>query len=131
MDPDLERRIRGAYEAFARGDVESVLDNFDAGSQVASPEYALESGEAEGREAAAASFRGTLEWLSLESLDIEELVEGPDGVLVMIRLRGEGRASGVPVDVRYAHAIEFDDDRVQRFTWFETREEGLAAVGLA
>ena len=130
MDPDLERRIRGTYEAFARGDVDSVLDNFDEGSRVANPEYALEGGEAEGREAAAASFQSTLEWLNLESLDIEELVEGPKGVLVMIRLRGEGRGSGVPVDVRYAHAIEFEDDRVQRFTWFETREEGLAAVGL-
>jgi hypothetical protein len=45
MDPDLERRIRGTYEAFARGDVDAVLDNFDADSQVADPEYALEGGE--------------------------------------------------------------------------------------
>jgi ketosteroid isomerase-like protein len=131
MDPDLERRIRGAYAAFERGEVDTVLENFDSDSQLASPEYALEGGEAAGRDAAAASFLGTLEWLRLESIDVEELLEGPDGVLVMVRLRGEGRASGVPVDVRYAHAIEFDDSRVQRFTWFETREEGLAAVGLA
>jgi len=131
MDPDLERRIRGAYEAFVRGDVETVLDNFDPDSQVANPDYALESGSAAGREAAASSFLGTLEWMSLDSIDVEELVEGPEGVLVMVRLRGEGRGSGVPVDVRYAHAIELDGDRVRRFTWFETREEGLAAIGLA
>ena len=131
MDPDLEKRIRGAYAAFERGDVEAVLDNFDPDSRVANPDYALEGGEASGREAAATSFLGTLEWLSLESIDVEELLEGPDGVLVMVRLRGEGRGSGVPVDVRYAHAIELDDDRIRRFTWFETREEGLAAVGLA
>jgi ketosteroid isomerase-like protein len=131
MDPELEQRIRETYAAFARGEVDTVLDNFDEESRVANPEYALEAGEEEGREAAAATFQSTLDWLTLESLDIEELLEGPKGVLVMIRLRGEGRGSGVPVDVRYAHAIEFEDDRVQRFTWFETREEGLAAVGLA
>ena len=48
--------------------------------------------------------------MSVESVDIEELLEGPKGVLAMIRLHGEGRASGVPVDVRYAHAIELEDD---------------------
>jgi ketosteroid isomerase-like protein len=133
MDPELEQRIRATYEAFARGDVEAVLANFDADSRVANPDYALEGGEAEGRQAAAATFQSTLDWLKLESIDVEEIAEGPDGVLVMIRLRGEGRASGVPVDVRYAHAIEYDveGNRVQRFTWFETREEGLAAVGLS
>jgi ketosteroid isomerase-like protein len=131
MDPDTERRIRAGYAAFARGDLDAVLENFDAQSEVASPDYALESGEAEGREAAAGAIGGTLEWMNVETLDIEELVEGPRGVLVMIRLRGEGRASGIPVDVRYAHAIELDGQRIQRLTWFETREEGLAAVGLA
>ncbi len=131
MDPDIERRIRSAYAAFARGDLEGTLADFDAESEVASPDYALEGGSLKGREGAAASFQGTLEWVKIDSIEIEELLEGPEGVLAMIRMRGEGRTSGVPVDVVYAHAIELDDVRVRRITWFDTREEGLAAVGLA
>ena len=38
MDADLERRIRLAYEAFARGEIEAVLDNFEPDSQLANPD---------------------------------------------------------------------------------------------
>jgi ketosteroid isomerase-like protein len=130
MDPDMERRIRGGYEAFVRGDLEATLNEFAAEPSFVNPDYALEGGEVKGLEEVAAAFLSVHDWMRVDSIEVEEIVEGPDGYLVMVRVRGEGRASGAPVDAGYAHVLEYSGDRVHRFTWFETREEGLAAIGL-
>lgn len=130
MDADTERRIRAGYEAFGRGDLEAALRDFTADPRFVPPGYALESGERAGRDAVAAAFASVHEWMELSSIAPEEIVEGPDGILVMARVRGEGRASGVPVDERYAHVLVYRHGRVERFNWFDTREEGLAAIGL-
>ena len=131
MDPDIERRIRAGYEAFSRGDLEAALKDLAPEPRFVNPDYALEGGEVEGLEGVAAAFLSVHDWMVVDSIEVDEIVEGPDGYLVMVRILGEGRASGVPVDNRYAHVLEYRDERVHRFTWFNTREEGLAAVGLA
>ena len=131
MDPDTERRIRAGYEAFQRGDLEATLRDFSGEPSFVAPDYALESGEREGRDAVAAAFQSVHDWMELDTIEPEELVEGPEGILVMARVRGRGRASGIPVDELYAHVLRYAGGRVQRFNWFETRAEGLAAIGLA
>ena len=130
MDPDNERRIRAGYAAFERGDLDATMEDFAVDTRFVNPEYALESGEREGREGVEDAFQSVHEWMKLESLDVEEVVEGPEGYLVVVRIQGVGRASGIPVDARYVHVLHYRDDRVYRFTWFDTREEGLAAIGL-
>ena len=71
------------------------------------------------------------EQFNYESLEILEIDEGPNGLLVVARLRATGRASGVPIDETFTHVFGLRDGVVVDYRWFRTREEGLAAAGLA
>ena len=71
------------------------------------------------------------ELFEIDSVQVDELREGPGGVFVMTRTRGRGRGSGIPNDVTQAHVLEVRDGRIARLAWFATREEGLAAAGLS
>ena len=88
----------------------------------------------------AASFTGHLgvlgflntltESFASEHIDAEDIVDSGDQVLVMVRLSGRGRTSGIDVDQRFAMVWTLRDGRAIRMDMYLTRDEGLKAVGL-
>jgi ketosteroid isomerase-like protein len=52
-------------------------------------------------------------------------------VLVLGRLKGRGKASGVPVDTPYAGIFEFRGDRIWRYRVYFDHAEGMRAAGLS
>jgi ketosteroid isomerase-like protein len=65
-----------------------------------------------------------------EHVDAEEILDLGDQVLVVIRHSGQGKASGIEIDQRFAMLWTVLDGRATRMEMYVTREEALeAAVG--
>jgi ketosteroid isomerase-like protein len=77
------------------------------------------------------NFLNTLtESFASEHIDAEDIVDSGDQVLVMVRLSGRGRASGIDIDQRFAMVWTLRDGRAIRMDMYLTRDEALKAVGL-
>jgi hypothetical protein len=61
----------------------------------------------------------------------EVLATGPDYVVITNRLVGHGSSSGVPIELRWASAIWFRENRIWRTVGFNRRRDALEAVGLS
>lgn len=60
----------------------------------------------------------------------EEFIEAGDAWVVLDRIRGRGRASGVKMEMPYAHVFKLRSGKVVEARDFSTREEALHSVGL-
>jgi ketosteroid isomerase-like protein len=62
----------------------------------------------------------------------EELIDGGEHVVSVVTTRGRGRLSGVQVEQRHQAAVwTIRGGKVARVVWYPSREEALAAAGLA
>jgi ketosteroid isomerase-like protein len=130
VDAELERRIREAYAAFVEGDMERLRGFWHEDATYVNPPYAMEAGTREGRDAVVEIWNGLHSLFEYDSVKVLEISEGPGGVLVVVRYKGRGKASGAPVDVPMAHVLEIREGRVARLAWFGTRDEAAAAAGI-
>jgi ketosteroid isomerase-like protein len=128
---DVAKRVVDAYN---RRDVDGLF------AELATPDFewypaivrALDGGGGyrgrEGVEKFAADTREN--WEELQSLP-EEFRDLGDRVLVLGRLKGRGKGSGVPVDQPFAGILDFRGDRIWRHRVYLDRAEGLRAAGLS
>jgi ketosteroid isomerase-like protein len=130
MDPALERQIRDGYALFVAGDMDAVLREFAPDATFTNPPYAIEGGVRQGPAELRASFQALHDQFEFDSLQVEELIEGPNGVLAIIRLDARGRTSGAPLQGRFFHRWRLRDGKVTDFAWFSGGEEARAASGL-
>jgi ketosteroid isomerase-like protein len=125
--------VRGGYEAFARGDVDSVLDGLDPEVDwhpAIGPLVGVES--VRGREAMRRFLTRDLfdgfDQFRAEPFSFEDL---GDFVLVMGRYIGRGESSGIEMDQRVATLYELRDGKTVTMRDYATREEALKAAGLS
>jgi uncharacterized protein len=125
--------VRSGYEAFARGDVDSVLDRLDPEVDwhpAIGPLVGVES--VRGREAMRRFLTRDLfdgfDQFRAEPLSFEDL---GDFVLVMGRYIGRGESSGIEMDQRVATLYELRDGKTVTMRDYATREEALEAAGLS
>ena len=130
VDAELEQRIRDAYAAFVERDLDSLRDFWHEDAIYVNPPYAMEPGTREGRDAVVEIWNGIHSLFEFDAVDVLEIADGPGGVLVVVRYRGRGKASGAPVDVPMAHVVEIRAGRVARLAWYGTRDEAAEAAGL-
>ena len=69
-------------------------------------------------------------WEKLE-IDWELEEAGPDAALAIIEMRGQGRVSGVPADMRVFQLWTFREGRAVRMEMFTDIDEARRAAGLA
>ena len=125
---------RGANDAYNRRDVDGLFAEF------ATPDFeyypgiarALDGGTGYcGREGVDRFAADTSEnWEELQTV-AEEFRDLGDRVLVLGRLKGLGKGSGVPVDQPFANILDFRGDRIWRSRVYLDRAEGLRAAGLS
>jgi ketosteroid isomerase-like protein len=130
MDPALERQIRHAYEVFVNGDMDSILGEFSPDATFTNPPYAIEGGVRHGIDELRGSFQALKNEFEFQKIEVQELIEGPQGVLAIIYLDARGRASGAPLQGRFFHRWRLRDGLVTDFAWFSGLEEARAASGL-
>ena len=126
--------LRGGFDAFARGDIDSVLDRLDPDvdwSAAIAPMLGVET--VHGREAMRRFLTRDLfdgfDQFRAEPLSIEDL--GGEYVLVMVRYTGRGQSSGIEMDMTSASLYRLRDGKTVTMRDYPTRAEALEAVGLS
>ena len=127
---DVAERMVDAYN---RRDVDGLF------AELATPDFewhpgihrALDGGSYRGREGVERFTADTSEnWAELQII-ADELRDLGDRVLVLGRLEGRGKGSGVPVVQPVVTILDFRGDRVWRSRVYLDRAEGLRAAGLS
>jgi ketosteroid isomerase-like protein len=128
---DVAKRVVDAYN---RRDVDGLF------AELATPDFewypaivrALDGGGGyRGREGVERFAVDTREsWAELQII-AEEFRDLGDRVLLLGRMKGRGKGSGVPVDQPFANVLDFRGDRIWRCRVYIDRAEGLRAAGLS
>ena len=124
--------VRGAFEAFNRGDVDAVVADFAPDC-----EY-IPSGAIPGRADVSRGPEGYKRWVSWlrdefdnAHVQIHELIDAGDRVLVRLTARGRGKQSGVEASWHLWNVWTLRDGKVVHGQGFTAREEALQAAGLS
>ena len=130
MSRDNLERLRVAYANFASdGSLPFGLMADDI--ELKQPdEIGGGEGTYRGRDGVARAVHELLEFLDEFEAVPEEFIEAGDYVVVLVRLRGRARGSGVPVDGAFAHVWRFRGDKADLWHAYPDRREALKAVGL-
>jgi ketosteroid isomerase-like protein len=127
---DVARRVLDAYN---RRDIDGLF------AELATPDFVwypamvrgLDGGGYRGREGVERfNVDHSENWEELQGV-AEEFRDLGNRVLVLGRLRGRGKASGVPVDQPFAGIFDFRGDRVWRYRAYFDHAEGLRVAELS
>lgn len=111
--------VKGAYAAFAVGDVPGVLGAFADQIEWYEAEGMPYGGLHRGGEAVAQNVFGPLsEDVEGFAVTPEEFMTSGDSVAVVVRYTGTGKATGKPLDQSVVHVWDIDGDKVVRFRQF-------------
>ncbi len=123
---------RGAFEAIGERGLDGALEFMDPEVEFEPPEDAIEQGGTfKGHAAVRERWDLLLEPFDDVRIEVEDFVEAPDGrVVALFRVRGRGRASGAPVEMRLAHVITVRDGKAVRLKAYLDPDEAMRAVGL-
>jgi ketosteroid isomerase-like protein len=116
--------VRSIYAAWLAG--ESPRELIDPDVEYVNPPDAVEPGTRRGRKA----FAGIRSAYDDVKVEPERFIDAGDDVVVLARLTGRGRASGLDIDWRQGYIWTVEGGRGVRFRWFNTPEEALEAAGL-
>jgi ketosteroid isomerase-like protein len=122
----VEERIRGLYERFTRGDIDSAVELVDPDIVVIdAPE--LPGGRTyRGRADVAGALRELHEMFGGPVVEIQDLRVGPERVLALLRVHGRGQSGGVPLDADLAHVFRIRENSVVEMLVFLDHATALA-----
>ena len=120
--------VRAIYDAFNRGDTDAILELVDPAVLV-EDRAVIDGATYEGRDGALRFLAFQADAFSAQSVELEELVDTTDEIVAVIRLRGEGPRSGVPLEGRFSHVWEVAGGVVRRLRVYVTKQEALEAAG--
>jgi uncharacterized protein len=104
------------YEAFGRGDLPAVLENFDPDVEWHAAEGLPWGGVHNGRDAVAQDvFGALLAAFDDFSLTTDRYIDSGNVVVVLGRYGGRGQQTGNPLDAAFAHVWEFENGKLKRF----------------
>jgi uncharacterized protein len=116
--------VRRIYAAWQRG--ESAGQWMDRDIEYVNPHDAVEQGVLRGRK----SFARVTESFDEVSFEPERFVGAGEKVVVIAKLRGRGRASGIETETVQGYVWTVRDGKAVRFEWFRDPLEAMAAAGL-
>jgi ketosteroid isomerase-like protein len=130
MSQETLEIVRAVFDQRSEGDFKTSFDLLDEHVVfVLRPEFP-DAGTYVGPESIRAYTRGFLEpWTHL-TMEAEELLDAGDTVVVGLRQRGVGDASGVPTELHYFQLWTFRGGKVIRLENIRERDEALEAAGL-
>jgi ketosteroid isomerase-like protein len=124
--------VRKGYDALRQGDVDFVLT-------LIRPDIELEV-HTERPDIAETVYRGhdgflrnmaeLTEVFDDFTLEPEELVEGDERIMVVVRAAGRGKSSGVDIEQRLFHVWTIRDSKATRLEIYSDRATALEAAGI-
>jgi len=123
--------VRSIYERWGEGDFGTDFELLDPYVVFVLSSGFPEAGTYLGTQAVREYMRGFLEPWTRLTIEAEEVVPAGDSVLVTVRQRGVGDASGAATELRYFQLWSFRGDKVIRLENFRDRDRALEAAGLS
>jgi ketosteroid isomerase-like protein len=130
MSQENVELVRGALEAWNRGDWEAILE--DAG-----PDFELDMSRAAGpfrgvygRDQVGGFWEGFAENWASRRFEAHEFIDAGPHVVVPVTLHLRGR-DGIEVAARIAHVWTIRDGTLVRMCMYQERRDALEAVGLS
>jgi uncharacterized protein len=125
---DLARR---GYEAFARGDLDAVLEFMHPKIEAHDPPEVPDAAIYRGRDAVRRDWEQTADVFEDFSVDVEKTFDRGDEVVLFLRFRGRGRDSHAELQAPMAHVWTIRNGKAVRLRQFLNRAEALEAAGLS
>jgi ketosteroid isomerase-like protein len=122
--------VRATFDAICRRDYERASDGFHSDAVWHNTAEFPGPNVCVGPEAIAGFWEALTESFAGET-NVEQVIEGEEGVLVAAHTVSRGRSSGVPLDMRWSLAFRVRDGKVSRVDVYGDRAKALKAVGLA
>lgn len=122
---DIEE-MRRAYEALSRGDVEKVLGIIDPEVEIRDRPEIPDPQTYRGHEGARAALQQSFDTFEALHFEPEQFFQIGNRIVVVIRMRGKGRESGVPVEDRIAHLWTLRDGRAWRLQVYSDPDQAIA-----
>ncbi len=119
--------VRAMYDAFNRGDTEAILELADPAVSV-EDHGVIDGATYEGREGVIRFLAFQADAFNAQSAELEELIETGDDIVAVIRLRGEGPLSRIPLEGRFSHVWEIAGGVVRRLRVYASKQEALEAA---
>jgi ketosteroid isomerase-like protein len=124
---DVESMRRGYEHFMATGEMLGHADLVWDVSRLGWPDQQIYSG-VEG------AMQFNAEWADAWDgweLEVEDYLDAGERVVVIINQRGRSKATGVPVDMRFAQVWTLRDGLATRMQMYGSVDEALEAVGLS
>jgi uncharacterized protein len=120
--------IRRGYHAFRRGELAALADLLD-------PEVVWKAFEdptpRHGFDGVLESIAGWFEVWDDFQIEVEELIDGGDNIIAVVKERGRVSGSDREVTERFFQVWTMRSGKVVAFREYKTRHDALEAVGLA
>jgi ketosteroid isomerase-like protein len=123
---EMAEVMRGAYEAFSRGELDAVVDLLHPEVEWVPPTDSVEPHPLRGRDAVRDYLAPNI--FEEQSAEPLELIEEGDRVLVVARVRARARGSGIEIDQVVYHLFTIENGLAVRFSAHIDREDALAAL---
>ena len=132
MSQENVEAAKRANAALNRGDFEGIGEAFAPDAVLEDLQNAPDQPvRVKGIEAIRANFSLWAAAFDRLHAEIEEYIETPNGVVCAANWQGQGKASGIAVDVHQFDLYEFrEGDVVRAILGFRSRNEALEAAGL-
>ena len=122
--------MRHAFDAFARGDLETALAFIDPSFEIQDRVVPEASPATRGPEALMSNVAMVREVFGDASWEPREIVDLDGRMLVRVRMKATGDHTSLPFDEEVGHLYEVNDGRATRLEIFRTWAEARRAAGL-
>jgi ketosteroid isomerase-like protein len=116
------------YDSFNRGDIDTILELAHPAISV-EDHGVIDGATYEGRDGVVRFLAFQAEAFSAQSVELEELLETGDEIVAVIRLRGEGPLSRIPLEGQFTHVWQIAGGQARRLRVYATKQEALEAAG--
>lgn len=114
--PSNTEIAQATYEAFGRGDMDGVLENFNPEVEWHAAEGLPWGGVYHGSQSVVENVFGPLlQAFEGFALNTERYIESDDTVVVLGRYSGAGKSGGKPLDAEFAHVWNLENGKLKQF----------------
>jgi ketosteroid isomerase-like protein len=133
MSEENVEATKRAVAALNRGDFDGAVDSFAPDAVLQDLQNAPDQPiTVEGVEAIRQALALWIDAFDKLQVDIEEYIDAPNAVICPAHWQGQGKTSGISIDVHQFDLYEFRDGKVVRAVLgFRSKNEALEAAGLS
>ena len=109
--------VKGAYEAFGRGDIDALINALDANIEwiTPGPSEMATAGNRRGHQQVRQFFASVDDLFDIQRFEPQKFIADGDTVVVLGEDTARLKATGKSVDESWAHAFTFKNGKIVRF----------------